>query len=310
MLEYTADNGKTVMLNGDSQDACQASCKSAPELQDKKAGEQSKGAMAMDIASGGEQKMMAGCLRFCQLEFEIECFPASSTVVVRDQGRVPLSKVKVGDEILVIHRGSANNSSDWVLHFEPVLSWLHYEPDAEINVIQVRHGFGGVSLTPDHMIFTRKCGSGCVEAVLAREIHVGDRVVSPWIDGSLAETEVVELTNLRASGAYAPLVASGIPLVDSTAVSCYAIPNDLWQNSTYASFLRGMRAITGRESAHEIAHTLFLPIRLLCQRSVQKRVNDVEAVCDSQQVVPAEKNSEAIHPYGLFLYVLCKSFII
>ena len=68
---------------------------------------------------------LTGCIRFCQTEFQIHCFPASSTVVVRDRGRVPLSSLRLGDQVLVLHRNSSWPSSgkacDWSIRFEPVL---------------------------------------------------------------------------------------------------------------------------------------------------------------------------------------------
>lgn len=311
MLEYQAENGKTIKLNGENEDTCMDSCKNAPEIKDSSA---SGGSSMMNMASGGEQAMVTGCIRFCQQSFEIQCFPASSTVVVRDQGRIPLSKLRLGDDVLVIHRGRSNDASDWALRFEPVISWLHYEPDKEMEVLQVHHTLGEVSLTPDHLLFVRRGGSGSVAAITAREVRVGDRVLAPWLDGCLVEPEVTEVGCRRATGAYCPLLPSGVLLVDSTAVSCYCLPNDLASSPVFAPMLRVLNDAVGRQSAHEAAHMLFLPVRLLQQVHEQWQTQlghvKVVAAMEDRGLTLADKPTEPIHPYGLFFYVLAKSLTI
>lgn len=323
-LDYQLENGKSIKLSAESEDACQESCKSAPELKDNNEGE-GTGSKMMNLASGGEQAMMAGCVRFCQMEFQIQCFPATSTVVVRDQGRIPLSSLRMGDHVLVVHRNGsrmngAGKASDFSLRFEPVISWLHHEPDAKMEVVQVCHALGEVNLSPDHMIFAKKGGSGPFVAVLAREVSAGDKVLAPWIDGSLVEPEVRSVSRHVDIGAYTPLTPSGALLVDGTAVSCYAIPEDLKTNPTYAALLSGLKGVTGRESAHDLAHMLMLPLRIFHQTAaqggvpvgdskVQRAVEDPTNV-KNRDVVSLDKSIEDhVHPYGLFLYVLAKNFI-
>jgi len=323
-IEYQLENGKSIQLSAESEEKCQESCKNAPELKDNAEGE-SKGSMAMNIASGGEQAMMSGCIRFCQTEFQIQCFPATSTVVVRDKGRIPLSDLRTGDLVMVMHRNSswtsAGKASDYALRFEPVISWLHHEPDAKMEVVQVRHALGEVNLSPDHMIFAKRPGSGCFVATMAREVSVGDQVLAPWIDGTLVEPEVTSISHDVACGAYTPLMPSGALFVDGTAVSCYTVPNDLKSSPTYAALLNGLKGMTGRESAHDLAHMLMLPVRLFHQSAAQWRADSraISEVKDPSTVklrdigplatVGDKSIEDHVHPYGLFLYVLCKSFI-
>lgn len=320
-IEYQADNGKTIMLNGEDEEKCIKSCQDAPELKDQT---EEGGTSMMNMASGGEKAMVGGCVRFCQTEFQIQCFPASSTVVVRDQGRVPLSKLRTGDSILVLQQRTSSwqagdGGTERALEFEPVISWLHYEPDAEMDVVQVTHSLGEVSLSLDHLLFVRRAGSSCFEGVRAREIRIGDHVLAPWIDGSVAEPEVVALSRRRAIGAYCPLTASGSLLVDGTAASCYSTPSDLTSSPAYASLLQNVKRATGRDRGHELSHMLFFPVRLFHQTTAQWRIQfgDAKATMpisstqlSDRDADTVEKPIEPIHPYGVFLYVLAKSFTV
>jgi len=330
-LEYQLENGKTIFLSGESDDACKSSCQKELAGLDDAGKEGTTGASMMNLASGGEQQMMAGCVRFCQTEFEIQCFPASSTVVVRDRGRIPLSSLRVGDHVLVMRRSgpwlSGGKSSGWSMHFEPVITWLHHEPDAKMEIVQVRHSLGEVNISLDHMIFAKKAESSCFEAIHARDVAVGDRVLAPWIDGSLVEPQVLSVTRQIAEGAYAPLMPSGALLVDGTAVSCYTAPNDLKSLPPYAALLGALKCLTGRESAHDVAHMLMFPLRIFHQTAAQWRVQFGDSqpgrIVDGASLKArsmdiyaplATHNDKSIedhvHPYGLALYVVCKALFI
>jgi len=324
-IEYTLENGKVIQLSADSRDACDESCKNAPEMKDD--GEKSAAQAAMDMGSGGEQGMLAGCMMFCKTEFEIQCFPATSTVVVKDRGSIPLSDLRLGDLVLVTYRRDSwhgsGTASEWAIRFEPVISWLHRDPDRKMEVIQVRHTQGEVSLTLDHLIFSRKADSNSFEAVLAREVCVGDRVLSPWVDGTLVEPEVLSVTRSIAVGAYTPLMPSGSLLVDGTLVSCYTVPNDLKSSPNYATLVRVLKGLTGKESDHDLAHMAMLPLRIFHNTAAQwrmqfgeldakqeiKRLN-VDHGTNGKVIAPLDKSMEDhVHPWGLFLYVACKSLI-
>lgn len=334
-LEWIADNGSTIFLPCRDEDACLKGCDDAPELKDADTkgqkpaevggGQQSKAGMALNMASGGEQAMMSGCRRFCQTEFEFECFPGDSTVAVRNKGRTPLSQLHLGDEVLIVDRGSqSGDSSNWTLQYEPVISWLHYEPEKELEFVKVRHAMGDVRLTQDHLIFVRS-DNGVAEAILARDVEVGHRVLSPWVDGSFAEHEVTEVTRVTTTGAYCPLLPSGVLLVDGTAVSCYMMPHDLATSSVWGPCVGALNKAIGRQSLHEIAHAVLLPVRLVHeittqfksqlgtkkeQQAIVDKDDADKAVGDVAKIHASEKNIEPIHPYGVFVYVLGKSFCV
>jgi hypothetical protein len=318
MVEYRAENGKVIKLNVDSKDKCIESCKNAPELDDDKGG---KMQAVSNAIAGGERAMEASCVRFCYREFEWTCFPAYSTVVVRDRGTIQMSDLRIGDHILVMRQSSSMRSgdeaSDFGLCFEPVISWLHRDPDAKMKIVQVHHRLGEIHLSSEHMIFIKSdTGTGCFEARLARNVSIGDRVLSPWIDGSLVESEVTSISEGVALGAFAPLTPSGMLLVDGTAASCYAAPHDIVNSPSYSALLKGLRGLNGKESVHEIAHMLMLPVRLAYYTTTQwqkEAAGDGKPVDDVNRqkggIDHREKSVEdCVHPYGLFLYDFCKIF--
>lgn len=350
--EYQTEEGKTVMLCVDDEDKCIDSCKNAPELQDAPYDPNNKVGMLSNMAAGGEQQMQASCVRYCRLEFEIYCFPGDSTVFVRDRGSVPLAQLRVGDQILVLKRRARDQSGGqdcadedaaeaWSLHFEPVLAWLHREPEAQVEVLRVRHACGEVHLSSNHLLFARRvsregdpskpggessAATAALAPVLAREVRVGDRLLCPWVDGTLAEPEVTAIDRVKKKGLHAPLLAGGTLLVDATAVSCYAIPLDIVADPTYAGLLRRFSAVLGRESIHELAHAVMLPLRAWY---MQQRALPWAACCAPPLSTTVRRNAPpgeekdappaddavsleplpGIHPYGWFFYVLFKSLV-
>jgi len=313
-LEYMMENGKTIQLCGKDQDCCIQSCKNAPEFKDDNEGSSGMD-KALNASVGGEQGMVASCTSYCDTEFRLQCFPGSSTVVTRDRGRIPLSKLRTGDEILVAITDKGEAVS---LAYEPVISWLHHQPEIEMEVVEVKHAQGAVSLTPDHMIFRRSADNNILEAVAAQDMCEGDRVLSPWIDGNLNEPKVTSVSVGTASGAYAPLTPSGTLLVDGTVVSCYIAPEDLAESPAYAKFLRGLNAVAGRNYVHEFAHFTMLPVRVLHMTTAQfqkfgpkpeeakaKAAEDFSTLKNKELTTPSQ---QGIHPYGEFLYVMFKAF--
>merc|ERR1719240_530224 len=118
-----------------------------------------------------------------------------------------MDHLRTGDMILVMYRSaswhSSGSASDWSLRFEPIISWLHPEPNAKMEVVQLVHKQGKISLSVDHLIFTKTSDGGCAAAVMARDVSAGDRVMVPWIDGSLMESEVISVCRSIDQGAYA-----------------------------------------------------------------------------------------------------------
>jgi len=313
-LQFTTQTGKTITVSGESRSKCIESCNQAPELKDSN---QSGLGSVLSAASGGERQNIADCMHFCEAEFELFCFPGDSTVVVRDRGRVPLAELRAGEAVLAVGHQESDAGGCWELLFDTVITWLHRDPDVEGEVLQLRHEAGQVQLTANHLLFVQKPGKPSAVPLLASEVRPGDRLLAPWIDGSLAMPAVLGVERAWRRGLFAPLVGCGTVLVDGTAASCYALPRNL-QTSTAIHRLAGLADGAG---LHAAAHSLFLPLRLLYsaaplhgRRLLAKGQPGLEDLPKqmAEDTTTCRKGGEAlpIHPYAWVLYVVAASFLV
>lgn len=310
-LTFTTQAGKSVQVSGESRDKCISSCENAPELKDTNQG----GGLGdvMNAATGGERQALADCMRFCRNEFELFCFPGDSSVIVRNRGRVPLAKLRQGDAALAVRR--CQRSGRWALHFDMVIAWIHHDADAQGEVLQIRHEAGHVQLTASHMLFVLKADRPEAEPLLAREVAVGDRLLAPWIDGSIATPQVLAIDAVQKRGLYAPLLAGGTIVVDGTAASCYALPRNIAESPT----LRFAGLAEGGATAHAASHALFLPLRAL--QALQCTATGSKMLGSSAELMPHEETPDAkqamacsetavvrnVHPYAWALYIVTAS---
>lgn len=224
---------------------------------------------ASTMASGaGEDQCRSDCIRECQVRHALSCFPGESTITVRGRGRVQMASLELGDMVLVVRRKLApaakGELGEWELRFEPVLAWLHRDPDAFEEMVEVQHSFGQVRMTPDHLLFGRRSHEptgrpAAVGPMLAKDVKVGDRVLAgPWFDGNLVLPEVHSVRRTRMRGLFAPLVDSGTLLVSGTAASCYAIPG----NVSVSPIWHHIMERTDGFAVQDAAHAVFLPLRL------------------------------------------------
>jgi len=334
VLLYTSQTGKTVELSGESKYKCIQSCKDAPELKDEN---QSGVNEVMAVATGGEKEAVGDCEQFCNEQFALWCFPGDSSVVVRDRGSVRLADLQVGDAVLALDsrrpdaRGQqADTGGRWELLFDTVITWIHRAPDAEGEVLRIRHDAGQVQLTASHFLFVRKPGREVAVPCRAEEVRPGDRLLAPWIDGSLAEPVVLSVDQVWKRGLYAPLVGCGTVFVDGTAASCYALPENLHASPVF----RHVSRLADGRGLHAAAHALFLPLRLLhsavgthgaagpglvrrLPAGAPRAAGDeeerrrLEAVpcCKAAAALRDHSPQAPIHPYAWVLYVLASSFL-
>lgn len=299
-LTYTTSSGKQVKLNGDNRNKCIQSCEAAPELKDTSS---SGMGSLLSAASGGEDMEIRKCANFCNAEFEY-CFPVDSTVVVRDRGRVPLSELAIGDEVLsVAHRHGQAFCARWELCFDTVLAFLHADAESLAEVICVHHSLGQALLTPNHLLFVQKRACDAVAPIRASEVCPGDRLLAPWIDGSLMRPEVKTVDRVWKKGLVAPLVNGGILLVNGTAASCYAVP----ANIASTPLLQHLVKATDAWQFHTAAHAFFLPLRLVCHAAAMSIKRFPRALAISS--VSLDKETPHIHPYAWLLYVLAASCV-
>lgn len=358
-VEFTTRSGKTVVLNNESKSECIESCKNAPELKDANNAGGIDGLLG--AVSGGERQSVADCINFCGVEHEMWCFPGDSTVVVRGRGRVPLSELCLGDMVLMAspssHRPPADTEQSSAvlgppdeaaakagcgreLQFSAVLAWLHRDPEAEAEVLEIQHELGKLRLTANHLVFAqrrsvqhddRSCSrsyfgsspsSSSTAAVptIAREVEVGDRVLAPWFDGTLALPQVKSVAQLRKRGLYAPLLDGGNLVVDGTVASCYAIPRHIAASPLFKHL--GKYCDDGA-AFHAAAHVLFLPLRMLCQPTPSNRLPTPrkrlalhykeklweEAKDDLEPHIDLPQNFQGVHPYAWVCYIGLASLV-
>ncbi|CAK0852149.1 unnamed protein product [Prorocentrum cordatum] len=295
-LTYTTPSGKKITVSGKSFNACVQSCKTADYSG-------SGGAMGMmgSAVDGGSQASIQGCATFCRAEFELFCFPGDSVVVAKNRGRVPLAELRVGDVVLAV-RGWEGTSASPSLCYDPVIAFIHHEPDVEGETLQIRHSLGQVQLTANHLLFTQRQGGGGTVPALASEVRVGDRLLAPWVDGGFATPEVLEVKREWKRGFYAPLLEGGTLLVDGTAASCYAVPRNLAETPAYR---RAAELLDGA-GAHALCHASFLPMRLLWRMAHR---GGLELGGKAALQAKGAMHPDGIHPYAWLMYVATSSFV-
>jgi hypothetical protein len=189
-----------------------------------------------------------------------------------------MAEVRVGDEVLSLGR-------DGAVLYSPVVAFLDKQAsstaaqNAQFLEIQVAGG-KAIKLTPEHLIFVArasgsKYASGSLftsmsRAVAAKQVAVGDYL---WLQSADAlGVEPALVTSVRAAsgqGLYAPLVATGMVVVDGVVASCYS-----------------------HAQSHDLAHLAMAPLRWFA--SFFKQNEDANA---------------GIHPFAMFLAKIVPRFI-
>eukprot|EP00546_Thalassionema_frauenfeldii_P000669 CAMPEP_0178937650 /NCGR_PEP_ID=MMETSP0786-20121207/25887_1 /TAXON_ID=186022 /ORGANISM="Thalassionema frauenfeldii, Strain CCMP 1798" /LENGTH=792 /DNA_ID=CAMNT_0020616269 /DNA_START=56 /DNA_END=2434 /DNA_ORIENTATION=+ len=132
------------------------------------------------------------------------CFSGSSTVRVKGQiDPIPLSAVRVGQEVLVRHG-----------HYSRVYAFGHYDSDQIVDHYMAISTSNNSSTAPlilsrDHLVLFQ---SG--QAVSASQIRVGSILYGNQVVTSI-------LTNVQNKGAYAPFTNDGTLVVNDVVASCY-----------------------------------------------------------------------------------------
>ncbi|XP_068220819.1 protein hedgehog [Palaemon carinicauda] len=144
-------------------------------------------------------------------------------------GPRPVSTLKEGDEVQVM-------KSDGTLAFSPVLMFLHKDPQASRLFLQLRTSKGKMlTLTSSHLVFVLPRDDAANKtpsladaltsggAALAARIEEGDFLLVRQEGGDVALEEVLEVTEKKGSGVFAPLTSEGTVVVDGVVASCYAV---------------------------------------------------------------------------------------
>eukprot|EP00929_Paragymnodinium_shiwhaense_P027685 TRINITY_DN16197_c0_g1_i5.p1 TRINITY_DN16197_c0_g1~~TRINITY_DN16197_c0_g1_i5.p1 ORF type:complete len:366 (-),score=44.07 TRINITY_DN16197_c0_g1_i5:103-1200(-) len=301
VLDYMAGNGRKVKLNGDNVKACVKSCETAPELSDTGDTKEAE----LTVASQPDHHVQ-DCIAFCKLTLQSPaCFSGSSSVLVRQRGRANLADLRIGDVVLTA-KPEPSRPDGLVLCYERVLDWLHRDPLIQVEFVRLRLCTGAeVHLTADHLIFVRR--SAAVWPVRAQEVVVGDGLLVPWVDGSMASPKVVEISSVERRGIYAPLVDSGVLLVDGAVTSCYALPDNLAQAPALCLLAESLGARCFGCSVQHTAQLLHLPLRL--RLLPVSREIDTKALPLAEQLNEQDRRWQTIHPYSKAMYLVASAIL-
>jgi hedgehog protein len=216
---------------------------------------------------------------------------------------LPISDVKIGDEILAL-------SSDGSLQFSEVLLFLDRDPLSPRLYYEIETESGSkISLTPSHLLFVSDDNSTEFSKQLSRvefaknvqkgqflyTSSLGDiKSMTRMKDNDESKKElsyldrIVRIETKIGTGAYAPLTREGNLIVNNITASCYAVIND-----------------------QSIAHWSFLPIRLL--ENIKDSFESIAYLLhlrkhqSNNYLVSSHQNG--VHWYPRMLYSLSKYFI-
>ncbi|EEB10091.1 hypothetical protein, conserved [Pediculus humanus corporis] len=177
------------------------------------------------------------------------CFPGGAKVRTKTGVKKSLSSLEIGDEIQVV------DSETGDLKFSEVLLFLDKKPENVKHYLNIETKSGKkLQVTPSHLIvaiknagyqhdnnnlITERTGKN-FETFFASEIEIGDALLTVGRDGDEKLTdEVVNVTNVRHEGVYAPLTVEGTIVVNDVVTSCYAVIK-----------------------SHNLAHLVYGPLRL------------------------------------------------
>ena len=160
------------------------------------------------------------------------CFPMNSMVTRRGDGIIPLSDLRVGDEIIT-------PSIDGSLKFEPVIAFLHWSEETKHSYLRISHSNGVLTIHKHHFI------PSSTQYVQANDLNIGDRISALWMDGTLTESTITDISEVEETGLCCPVTMSGTLLVDSVSCSCYSPP---------AEFLPV-------HVSHSMCHSVMAPVR-------------------------------------------------
>lgn len=173
------------------------------------------------------------------------CFPLHSAVTRREDGIIPLSKLRIGDEILVPTEAGVG--------FDSVIGFLHRDETASVRFLSVGFGAGKLNIHPDHLVpvTTDEVSRRFKKA---SELIIGDRIESLWIDGSVVISDIQSIDSFQDTGLICPVTRSGMIIVDSVVCSCYSVP----------------AVIVPFPISHGMCHALMAPMRLTYDMNMSK----------------------------------------
>jgi hypothetical protein len=144
---------------------------------------------------------------------KVSCFAGSSEVTLRNGTRKSLSRVNIGDEVLVNQHNTC----------EPVIAFIHLQPKGLFNFLQIHlrssssYASSTIFISPNHLLFDYDTGT----ARFAGKFHVGDRL-QLIENNQIIPADIVSIDLTKEEGYYAPLTPSGTIVINGVVASNYA----------------------------------------------------------------------------------------
>lgn len=206
------------------------------------------------------------------------CFSGDSTVLLRSGERLSMAELRVGDEVMSLGRdGTVVYSS--VVAFLDKQTHTSAAQNAQFLEFQVAGG-KVIKLTADHLIFIAEVSESISSsdssfvsrshAVPAKDVAVGQFLWLQSDDGlGVGPALVTSVKRINGEGLYAPLVTTGIVIVDGVVASCYS-----------------------HVQSHDLAHLAMTPLRWMAPFFRQE-----------------ERPDAGIHQFALSLYNTIPNFL-
>uniref|UniRef100_A0A914WGG1 Hint domain-containing protein n=1 Tax=Plectus sambesii TaxID=2011161 RepID=A0A914WGG1_9BILA len=159
----------------------------------------------------------------------IACFSADSLLLTKTGETKRMDELKVGDEILSTTFGPQ-------AIFVSVESFLHRLPHTKTQFLRIETSDGSViKLTKQHIIYVIKESEG--EFLAAQYVKLGDQLMRR--DGKVFSPVLVTyLMMVEEIGAFAPMTANGMLVVNGMVVSCHSVNKMLSLQHTFFGLVR------------------------------------------------------------------------
>lgn len=181
---------------------------------------------------------------------QVDCFSGEMVVDVKGKGSTKMSRLQLGDEVLVSSSGAV------VSFYEAVYSFGHRHESIVADYLQLLPS--KLELSPDHMVFVLQGSSSnkdCVASIPASMVKVGD------ILSGGDRRPVSAIRHVKRKGAYAPFTASGTLIVNGARASSFV---SLQEGTPFFMVGSWKTPLTWQW----LAHTFEAPHRVACQYSL------------------------------------------
>ncbi|XP_033728129.1 sonic hedgehog protein A-like [Pecten maximus] len=203
------------------------------------------------------------------------CFTGSGTVQTPDKGRVLISEIKVGDQVLTMTKAGT-------LQYSDVITFLDRdEQRTGLYYTLFTSDERTITLTDKHLIYTSQSNETTFHSFQARyadTVKIGQYVLIAEKTEVIKPSKIIDLKIAFQDGVYAPLTAEGSIVVDDVVASCYGVIN-----------------------SELIAHAVFAPTRML--HTISQHISLPWTQTHSNGT---HRHQEGVNWYAEFLYTIGK----